>query len=62
MIKEKVTIRTITPNEDFGGDVLPSMTFKELVGEDPIFKENQNILSEEDLRDLDSTNMDYTIF
>ena len=48
-IKDKVTIRTITPNEEFRGDILPSMTYKALVGDDPlnqrIFESYQNYRS-----------------
>lgn len=61
LIKDKVTIRTITPNEEFGGDVLPSMTYKALVGDDPEYKENNKILSEVDLKELDLMGMEYKI-
>jgi len=62
LIKDKVTIRTITPNEEFRGDVLPSMTYKALMGDDPVYKDNNKILSEADLKELDSMNMEYQIY
>ena len=62
LIKEKVTIRTITPNEEFKGDTLSSITYKELVGDDTLYKDNYNILSEADQKELDSMRMDYKIF
>ena len=62
VVEKKLTVRTITPNEDFQGEILSSMTYKDLVGQDPIFKENQNIISKKDLKDLDSINMNYKIF
>jgi len=62
LIKDKVTICTITPNEEFGGDILPSITYKALVGDDPEYKDNNKILSEADLKELDSMGMDYTIY
>jgi len=61
-IKDKVTIRTITPNEEFRGDELPSMTYKALTGVDPVYKDNNKILSEADLKELDSMNMEYKIY
>lgn len=62
LIKDKVTIRTITPNEKFLGDVLPSISYKALVGEDPVYKENNKIVSEAVLKDLDSMGMEYKIY
>jgi len=53
LIKDKVTIRTLIPNEEFRGDILPSMTYKALMRVDPLYKNNNKILSEEDLKDLD---------
>jgi hypothetical protein len=61
LIKDKVTIRTVTPSEEFRGDVLPSMTYKALTGVDPVYKDNNKILSEEDLKELDSMGMEYKI-
>jgi len=61
-IKDKVTIRTLTPNKEFVGDILPSITYKALVGEDTVYKDNYKILSEGDLKELDSMHMDYTIY
>ena len=62
LVKDKVTIRTITPNEEFKGDTLPFMTYKELLGVDPLYSDNNNILSEADLKELDLMRMDYKIF
>mgnify|MGYP006081076645 CR=1 FL=1 len=62
LIKDKVTISTITPDEDFRGDVLPSITYKELTGNDPVYKDNSKIVSEANLKQLDSLNMQYRIY
>jgi hypothetical protein len=62
LIKDKVTIRTITPTEEFRGHVLPFMNYKALKGVDPVYKDNNKILSEEDLKDLDSMGMEYKIY
>ena len=62
IIKEKVTLRTITPNEDFDADAISSKTYKELVGKEPQYKENYDILSNATLTDLDSLRMNYIIF
>jgi hypothetical protein len=61
-IKNKVTIRTLIPDEEFRGDVLPAITYKELFGEDPVYKENNEIVSEAVLKDLDSMGMEYKIY
>ena len=62
LIKDKVTIRTLIPNEEFKGHILPSMTYKALKGVDPVYKDNNKILSEEDLQDLDLMGMEYKIY
>tara|TARA_B110001469_G_C9636979_1_gene319497 strand:+ start:419 stop:1237 length:819 start_codon:yes stop_codon:yes gene_type:complete len=62
LIKDKVTIRTMTPNEEFTGAVLPSITYKAFVGDDPVYKDNNKILSEENLKELDSMGMEYKIY
>ena len=62
LIKDKVTISTITPDEEFRGDVLPSITYKELTGNDPVYKDNSKIVSEANLKQLDSLNMQYRIY
>lgn len=62
LIKDKVTIRTLIPDEELKGDILPSITYKELVGDDPLYKDNNIILSEADLKELDSMGMEYKIY
>ena len=62
LIKDKVTIRTLTPTEDFRGHVLPSLTYKALTGVDPVYKDNSKIVSEANLKQLDSLNMQYRIY
>ena len=62
LIKDKVTIRTLVPNEEFNGDILPSITYKALVGENPFYNDNNSILSEADLKELDSMGMEYKIY
>jgi len=62
LIKDKVTIRTLVPNKEFKGHVLPSITYKELLGEDPVYKDNNEIVSGGDLKELNSMNMNYNIY
>jgi len=62
LIKDKVTIRTLILNEEFKGHILPSMNYKALMGVDPVYKDNNKILSDEDLKDLDSMGMEYKIY
>ena len=62
MLKNKVTIHTITPSKDYAGDVVESMTYKDFVGQDTLYKENNKIVSEATLKDLDSVRMNYKIY
>lgn len=62
LIKDKATIRTLIPNEEFKGDILPSITYKALVGENPLYNDNNSILSDADLKELDLMGMEYKIY
>lgn len=54
-------IELVTVTVDGGSDTLNSITYKELTGKDPVFRENTEIVSMERLRSLD-TWYDYSIF
>jgi hypothetical protein len=62
LIQDKVTIRTLVPNEEFKGDILKSITYKALMGDDPLYNDNNGILSEADLKELNSMSMEYKIY
>lgn len=62
LVKYKVTICTLAPNKEFRGHVLPSITYKELLGEDPVYKDNNEIVSGGNLKKLNSMNMNYNIY
>lgn len=62
LLKDKVTLRTVTPHADFSSDVVPSLTYQELSGEAPDFKENSEIIAEVDLNELAEMNMLYNIY
>lgn len=56
------SIQILTPHEKYQGNVLSHVHYKELTGQDPIYKENNKIIEESDLNNLDSFNMSYRIF
>lgn len=57
-----VNIRVVTPHEGYRGHILQCISYKELTGDEPIYKENYEILSKSDLLALSSTGMAYKIF
>ena len=52
-------IRIVTPSERYRGHILPHITYKELTGDEPIYKENYEIVSESDLLTLSRSGMAY---
>ena len=62
VVKDKVNIRTITPHAEFRGHVLPSITYEAFTGDEPLFRENNHNVSKADLKELNSTNMQYKIY
>lgn len=55
-------IRVITPYEGYRGHILPCISYQELTGDEPIYKENHEILSKSDLLALNSSGMSYKIY
>ena len=60
--RQYADIRVITPNENYRGSVLPHINYKGLTGDEPVYKENNEILSDSDLLNLDRFKMLYKIF
>jgi hypothetical protein len=52
-------IRIVTPHEGYRGHLLPDITYKELTGDEPTYKENYEIVSESDLKALSRCGMIY---
>ena len=55
-------VRVITPNEGYRGHIVPYVSYKKFTGEEPMYKENNEIVSNSDLLTLDRTGMLYKIF
>ena len=55
-------VRVITPNDEYRGHILPHVSYKDFTGNESIYKENNEILSDSDLLNLDRFNMKYKIF
>ena len=62
LVQKKIKIRSITPNETYRGHIIPSITYSDLVGEKEFYKENNLLVSEEDLREMNLQNMIYKIY
>jgi len=60
--KKNAKISTITINDKYTGQLIPSITYKDFTGKDLIFKENHEIIESIDLLKLDKTNMMYRIY
>lgn len=55
-------VRTVTPYEGYRGHILPYISYKELTGNEPAYKENYEILSKSDLLALSRSGLLYEIF
>lgn len=60
--KRHATLRTVTPNDSYSGHILPHISYMELTGSEPIYRENTTILTKPDLLSLNQSGMDYKIF
>lgn len=52
-------IRIVTPLESYRGHILPHISYKELTGADPVYKENYEIVLQADLLTLSCSGMAY---
>jgi hypothetical protein len=59
---QHANMRVVTPNEDYRGHILPHITYKELTGDEPVYEENDGILSKSDLLTLSRSRLLYKIF
>jgi hypothetical protein len=55
-------LRIVTPNKNYRGHILPSISYEELTGESPVYKENNEILSKPDLLALNRCGIPSRIF
>lgn len=61
-LSEIVNINSITIDNKYKGKVIPSVSYFDFTNSVPIYKENNEIVSAEDLLELDSLNVKYIIF
>jgi hypothetical protein len=54
-------LRIVSPNKNYRGHILPSISYEELTGDAPVYKENNEIISKSDLLALSSF-VGYKIF
>jgi hypothetical protein len=55
-------IKTVTLNKEYNGEILSSISYKELTNHEIIYNENNNLVNQKVLNDLNKTNMNYKIF
>lgn len=60
--KRHATLRTVTPNANYRGHVLPHISYLELTGDKPVCKENHEIVKHVDLISLNQGGMNYRTF
>lgn len=61
-VKELSKINTIVIDNKYKGVVIPSITYFDFTNRIPNYKENHELISQNDLLDLDSSNMPYKIY
>ena len=61
-VSELVKINTIVIDNKYKGELIPSISYFEITNSLPIYKENSELVSPDDLLDLDSSNMSYKIY
>ena len=59
--QEFVELRVVSPNDDYVGHIVPHIKYDELTGQKSRFKENQEIISNDDLLILQSCNYNFSI-
>jgi len=59
---ETANLRVITPNENYQGHIVPSVSYKDYTGEDPYYRENYELCEDADLVAMDNCKMNYKIF
>lgn len=60
--RKHADVRVLTMDESYRGHILPHISYKTLSGDEPLYKENSELVSEKDLRDLNLTGMRYRIY
>ena len=60
-LSEFVDINSITIDYKYKGRVIPSVSYSDFTNSIPIYKENRELVSEEDFLELDSLNLNYKI-
>jgi hypothetical protein len=61
-ISEIVSVRTVTINENFTGDLIKEISYKSLKKREVNYSENNKIIKSSSLNALNNTNMHYKIF
>ena len=56
------TLKIVVPNNEYKGHILPYITYQELTGSAPSYKENNQIVSKADLLSLSVLKLPYVIF
>lgn len=59
---QHANLRIVTPNENYRGHILPHISYKELTGDEPVYKENYEIVSKSDLLALSCSGIPHKIF
>ena len=55
-------LKVLTLNDSYRGHILPHISYEEFTGQKPIFRENDKLVSEQDLHDLNLSGMRYRVY
>ena len=59
--QEFLKLKVVSPNSDYIGHIIQSVSYEELTGSSPFFKENTEIIDNSDLKILEKCNYGYSI-
>ena len=60
--REHADIRVVTLSESYRAHIFPHVDYKTLSGDEPFYRENDELVSEKDLQDLHLSDMEYRIY
>lgn len=55
-------IKTVVPNSNYSGHILPHISYMELTGDKPVYRENHQVLGRNDMVSLSQSEMKYRIY
>jgi hypothetical protein len=61
-LQKKIKIRSLVIDDSYEGQIIPSVTYSNIMNEKPCYNENDMLVSKEDLAELDTLGLKYRIY